>query len=444
MAERITVDVTGLTHEGYGVAKVEGFTYFIPGALMGERIVCDISRREKNYGYADLKEILTPSKYRVTPPCPIFGDCGGCDIMHLDYSKQLEFKKQMVESTFQRIGHLNLMVDEMIGMENPYYYRNKVQVPFGTRHQKVVCGYYRRKTHDIIPLKSCHIQSDEMTAILVAIKDLMNEFKVSSYDEVHHTGCLRHVMVRRNRKQQYMIVFITYEDKMKGIGEIIHRLTSLFPSIVSIIQNMNHKTTNVILGSLSRVVYGEEYLIDEIEDLQFQISHYSFFQVNSIQTERLYQTVLRFINPTKDDIVVDGYCGVGTISLYVARHVKKVIGIEIVPEAIQDANANAKRNAIGNVEFVVGKVEEELMTYLNQTSPTALILDPPRKGLDPEVITAILKTTIPTIVYVSCDVATLARDLERLVTEYDVKRIATVDMFAHTCDIETVALLKRK
>ncbi|MDD4212572.1 MAG: 23S rRNA (uracil(1939)-C(5))-methyltransferase RlmD [Bacilli bacterium] len=444
MAERYTVDITSLTHEGHGVAKVDGYTIFIPGALIGEQVICEIARKEKNYGFANLINVITPSKYRVIPPCPIFGMCGGCEIMHLEYSKQLDFKKQMIESTFTRIGHLDLKVDEVIGMENPYYYRNKVQIPFGIRHQKAICGYYQRKSHDIIPLESCHVQTDEMSEIIIAIKDMLNEFRVTCYDETRHTGCLRHVMLRRNQKNQIMVVLITYEDKMKGIGEIIHRLTMRFPSIVTMIQNMNHKTTNVILGNQSRVLYGDGILVDQIGNISYRISHYSFYQVNSIQTKVLYDCVVKYLNPNSNDVILDGYCGVGTISLYLAKHVKRVIGIEIVPEAIQDAIENATLNHIDNAQFVVGKVEEVIKEMLEKESISALVLDPPRKGLDPAVINAILSTNIPKIVYVSCDVATLARDLALFAPNYTIEKVTAIDMFPHTCDVETVVTLNQR
>ena len=444
MGERLTVDITNLTHEGYGVAKPDGFTLFIPGAIMGEQVVCEITRKEKNYGLAELITILSPSTMRVTPACPIFGECGGCDIMHLEYSKQLEFKKQMIESTFARIGHLNLTVDEIIGMDDPYHYRNKVQIPFGTLHQKAICGYYRRKTHKIIPLDSCQVQTDEMTAIVIAIKDLINKFKIASYDELHHTGCLRHVMLRRNYSNEIMVVLITNEDKMKGIGSIIHRLTSQFPSIVSIIQNMNHRKTNVILGSDSQVLFGDPYIYEKIGDISYRISYSSFFQINSIQTRILYDRIVQFLNPTIDDVVLDGYCGVGTISLYLAKHVKKVIGIEVIPEAIEDAIENAKLNNIANTTFIVGKVEEAIGDVLEKESISALVLDPPRKGLASKVISAILVTNIPTVVYVSCNVATLARDLALFSPSFEVEKVTAVDMFPHTCEVETVCLMKRK
>jgi 23S rRNA (uracil1939-C5)-methyltransferase len=441
--QRLKLEVTSLTHEGFGVGKENGLAIFIPGALVGETVICEIYKVEKSFCYANLIEIVKSSPDRVKPVCEIFGKCGGCEIMHLDYKKQLEYKVTMAEETFKRIGHLDLKVNEILGMDNPYYYRNKIQVPFGTKKNKVIAGYFRRKSHDIIPFDNCYIQPLYDTEIIKFIRNLANEYKVKAYDEKTRIGCLRHVLIRSNYQDQVMVVLITNEDKINKVDEIVKKMVNRYPNVISVIQNINKSNSNVILGRTHQVLYGEEFITDRLNDLNFKISHYSFFQVNRVQTEKLYQRVLDYLKPTKDDIIIDGYCGVGTITLTLAQHVKFAYGIEIVKDAIENAKVNATLNKIDNVKFIVGAVEEEIQTLLSNKI-SGIVLDPPRKGIEKSVLESIIQTNINRIVYVSCDVATLARDLSILSEAFYIQKVTLVDMFCQTCSAESVVLLERK
>jgi len=435
--------ITDLTHEGYGVGKVDGYPLFIPGAMVGEIVKYEVEKMNKSYGTAKLIEIVKPSPHRVKPRCNIFGVCGGCDLMHMSYQQQLAFKVKMAEDSFRKLGHLNLSVDEIIGMDEPYYYRNKVQIPFGMRKNKVICGYYKKKSHEIASFDYCYIQPEYITELITFIRNLANEYKISAYDEKEHQGVLRHVLVRNNYLHEMMIVFITNTDNIPNINEIINKIIKRYPQVKSIIHNINNKKTNVILGDKYHVLYGNDYLIDKIHDLQFKISFYSFFQVNLTQTEKLYQRVLNYLKPASNDIIIDGYCGVGTITLMIAKYCKQIYGIEVVNEAIENAKENAKLNNINNATFIVGKVEDEIGNLINNKI-SAIVLDPPRKGVEKVVIEKIIENNIHKIVYVSCNVATLARDLSLLASDYDIKNVTLVDMFCHTADVEAVALLERK
>lgn len=441
--ERFTLQVIDINHLGYGVAKNEGLAIFIPGALIGETVVCEITKMEKTYANAKLIEIIERSPYRVKPICEIFGLCGGCEIMHLDYSKQLAFKVKTAEETFRRIGHLDLNVDEIIGMDNPYYYRNKIQVPLGSRKNKVIAGYYMQQSHNIIPFDNCYIQPLYATEIVKFIRNLANEYKISAYDEVTGKGTLRHILIRNNYLDEVMVVFITNEDVINNINDIVQKIVKRYPNVKSIIQNINKSKTNVILGNKHKVLYGDEFITDRILGIDYKISHYAFFQVNREQTEKLYSKTLEYLNPTATDIIIDGYCGVGSITLSIAKNAKFVYGIEVVEEAIKNGNTNAALNNINNVKFIVGKVEDEIDNLLDKKI-NAIVLDPPRKGVESKVLNKIIETKIPKLVYVSCNVATLARDLNILSNDYDIKKITLVDMFCHTTGVECVTLLERK
>lgn len=433
--------IVDITQEGDGVAKVNGYALFIQGVLPNEEVKCQIFEMKKNYGKAKVVEILKKSPYRIKPLCSSFGVCGGCDLLHMNYDAQILWKKQMVEETLHRIGQLNhVRVNEVIAMENPYFYRNKIQVPFSFLNQKVECGYYQKKTHQIIPLNQCLLQSDEMTNIVRFIRNLCNELSISAYNEKSKTGFLKHVLIRENHHKEIMIVLVTKEKNFPSKEQFINKLLKRYPQIVSMIQNINSTISNVILGPESFVLYGEDHLDEQLCEFTFTISHQSFFQVNRIQTEKLYQKVLELVSLSKEDEVIDGFCGIGTMSLLLAKRAKHVYGIEIVPMAVQNAIQNAKRNHIQNVTFKVGKVEDEIGNYIH-SNIHSIVLDPPRKGLEKNVIDTIIQYKIPKVVYVSCNIATLARDLSLFKQHYQVNYVCIVDMFCHTCGIETVVLL---
>lgn len=437
----LDLEVIDLNHEGYGVSRHEGLTVFIPNALPKEKIKCEILKQEKTFARAKLLEVIKSSAKRVNPLCPAFPRCGGCDLLHLDYQEQLAFKKKMVEETFKRIGHLEVSVAQILGADKPLYYRNKVQIPVSGKNGKLQIGYYERKSHAIVALDKCFIQSPEMTDIAIYLKELFRKYNIDGYDEGNKLGQIRHIIIRKNKLAEYMVVLVSYTNIGKVIKMLTKDLITKFGQIKSLILNFNPKTTNVILGQNSKLLYGVNYLSDEIDGLKFQLSPQSFYQINSEQTEKLYKVVKDLLNPRGDEVILDAYCGVGTISLYLSRYVKSVIGIEVNSEAIKDANNNMHLNGINNTVFQVGLVEETLPIIFAKTSLDALIVDPPRKGLEKTVIEAIIQSSIKKIIYVSCDPATLARDLGLLSKDYTVKKVICVDMFPQTANVETVALL---
>ncbi len=440
----INTKIIDLTQDGDGVAKVDGYTIFINDVLPQEEVECKIYEMKKNYGKAQLIKIIKISPYRIKPMCDNFGKCGGCDLLHMDYNSQLKMKKKMVEDSIKHIGKIdNFNIEEVIGMENPYYYRNKIQMPFSYFNGKTQCGYYQKRSHQIISIKDCILQPKEVTELIIFIRNLCNELNIKGYDEINHQGFIRHLIVRCNYKMEMMIIFVTTNSLFPKKDILISKLLNRYKNIVSIIQNINDKKTNVILGDESLILYGKDEIIDKLFSYDFSISHRSFFQINRIQTEKLYQKVLEFSNLTKDEEVIDGYCGIGTISLLLAKNAKFVYGIEVVNEAIKNAKENAKINNINNVSFQVGKVEDNIEEFVKK-NVQCIVLDPPRKGLEKNVIDTLISSSINRIVYVSCNFSTLARDLNLLKEKYFIKRFCLVDMFCHTSGIESVALLEKK
>lgn len=442
--EKIVVNCVDLNHEGQGVCKHEQFPIFVDFLLVGETAEIEITKLNKNYGFGKIIKLITQSTSRITPKCFAFGKCGGCEIMHMDYPSQLAFKKQMGINTLKKIGHLtDLPISGIVGMEIPYYYRNKVQIPFQMQNNQVVCGFYAKSSHNIYPMKECFIQPKYATDIALFVRDFANKHNIKAYNEKSNQGILRHILLRKNIHDEYMVVIITNTKDLPYQRELIETLISNFPQIKTIVQNWNPNKTNVILGNKNVTLFGTGILQETLLDLTFTVSPHSFFQTNHIQTEKLYRQVLAYANPKPTDIIVDGYCGVGTISCFIAKHCKRLFGIEVVKEAIQDARANALINGIDNITFIVGKTEEELKKLVDQKIDI-LIVDPPRKGCDGKLIETIQQLEIPKIIYVSCDVATLARDLSLLSNEYEIKDLTFFDMFPQICDVETCVLLEHK
>jgi 23S rRNA (uracil1939-C5)-methyltransferase len=433
-----------LNHQGLGVCKPEGIPVFVPGLLVDEVADVKITKFNKSYYHGEIEHIHNYSEDRVEPICPVFGICGGCEIMHMKYDAQLKFKVKMAEETFKRIGRLdNVKVDEIIGMEDPYYYRNKVQIPFRMKKGRVICGFFKKGSHDIVQLDKCFIQPLEATEIAKEVRDLFNHYKIPAYNEISKKGNLKHLLLRKTVSNEYMVVLITKYEEIPFISEIIEKLVNKFPNIKTVIQNINPKETNVILGRSDKVLYGPATLIEELMGNKFVVSYKSFFQTNHIQTEKLYSKVLEYADVKKDDVIVDGYCGVGTISLLLAKEAKKVYGIEIVDDAIMDAKANAMLNGVENVEFIVGKTEDKIKEF-NDIKVKTIVVDPPRKGCDRSLLDTIIEKKIEKMVYVSCDVATLARDLEILSPYYEIKNVTLVDMFPQIADVEACVLLELK
>lgn len=435
-----------INHEGLGVVKADDFTIFVPNLLVGEEAKIRVNQIKKSFAFGEVVEYISYSKERVNPICKHFFKCGGCDLMHMNYESQLKFKLSMANATFKRIGHLDFEIKNIIGMENPYEYRNKVQMPIGKKNGKIITGFYKKKSHDIIELDKCYIQPSLSTDITKLVKNVANDLKIQAYDEVNKNGCLRHVIVRKTFCGEYMIVLVVFDDSKQNLyllKELTERVVNRYSEVKSVILNVNKKINNVILGDSYKTLFGSDILIEEILGLKFRMSHKAFFQINLKQTEKLYSKALEYANINKEDIVLDCYCGVGTISLLASKKAKKVYGIEVVSEAINDAIENSKLNNINNAEFIVGKAEEKILEFKDKEIDV-MIVDPPRKGLDINVVNTIKQKKIRKIVYVSCDIATLARDLSLLSDMYKIDDVTLVDMFPQTADVETVVLLSRK
>ena len=445
------VTIEDMGSEGEGVGKIDGYTVFVKDALPGEEARIKITKAGKNFGYGRLMEVITPSEYRVEPKCPIARKCGGCQIQEMSYEAQLAFKEKKVQNNLERIGKISPSEYEMctiIGMDEPYNYRNKAQYPVGLdKDGNIVMGFYAGRTHNIIPCEDCAIGDKINSEILAIVKSHMEEYKIQPYNEETHKGVVRHVLIRRGfTTNQCMVCIIINGSELKGSTKLVERLKNI-EGMTSISININKEKTNVIMGKTVIDLYGEGYIEDYIGDVKFRISPLSFYQVNPVQTKELYGKALEFAGLTGEETVWDMYCGVGTISLFLAKAARKVYGVEIVPEAIEDARKNAKINNIENAEFFVGKAEEVVPKMYREYGLGAdvVVVDPPRKGCDEKLLETMISMSPEKIVYVSCDSATLARDLEYLKAHgYGVKKVQPVDMFPHSVHVETVVLLSNE
>lgn len=444
----IDVYIEDLTHEGAGVAKVEGYPIFIPNVLPGEEANIKVIKVNKNFAFGRLVELTKESTARVEPICPVYTQCGGCQIQHASYEGQLQAKEKHVRDVMTRIGKLeDVIIHPVIGMENPWYYRNKAQVPIGERDGSLVAGFYAQRTHEIIDMDECFIQIQENDNVIQFVRDVCDRLNIPAYHEEKHRGVLRHVMTRYGHQtDELMVVFVTRTAELPHKETIIQELTEAFPNIKSIVQNINNKKTNVIFGEETKVIYGSEYIYDYIGDVRFAISARSFFQVNPLQTKVLYDKTLEYAQLTGNEHVIDAYCGIGSISLFLAQQAKHVYGVEIVPEAIEDAKRNALLNEMENVIFEVGKAEEVIPAWYKQgIEAEVIVVDPPRKGCDEALLQTIIAMKPKRVVYVSCNPATLARDLRILEDGgFKTTEIQPVDMFPQTLHVECVAKLTYK
>lgn len=461
LGEKYNADVVGLGHDGEGVAKVNGFTLFVRGVLPGEKIVVRVTALRKNYGFGQLLKIVEESTERVDPPCDIYDQCGGCQLQHLSYEGQLEVKRQQVIDALERIGKFevnggqaerrdgetlvkqaeSVVVHPTIGMVHPWHYRNKAQVPFGVADGQLISGFYARGSHRIIDTDECLIQHHESDKAMLVVKEIARELGISAYDEREHRGLLRHVVVKHGfATGETMIVLVTNGKDIPKVDEWVGLIREELPQVVSICHNINMKKTNVIFGDETRVLWGKETISDYIGDIQFHISARSFYQVNPAQTEVLYRKAVEYASLTGDEVVIDAYCGIGTISLFMARHAKEVYGVEIVEEAIADAKRNARLNDILNVEFEAGRAEVVMPRWQEQgVKADVVVVDPPRKGCERELLDTIVTMQPERVVYVSCNPATLARDLRILADGgYRVEEVQPVDMFPMTGHVECV------
>ncbi|MEW6724728.1 MAG: 23S rRNA (uracil(1939)-C(5))-methyltransferase RlmD [Bacillota bacterium] len=440
------IEITGLG-QSEGVGRVDGFTVFVPGALPGEQVRARVDLVKKNYARAGLLEVVRRSPDRVEPSCPHFPECGGCQLQHLDYQAQLRWKRQQVADAIQRIGKLTgVEVLPTLGMADPWRYRNKVPFPVGGRGGQLVAGLYRSGTHDIVDMEGCQIQSGLADQAFREAKRLSAEHGLIPYDEIKKTGFLRHILIREGRQAgELMCVLVTNGEERTRTSVVARELMEAVPAVVSVQQNINTRPTNVIMGPKTILLGGKATITDYLGGLAFEISPLSFFQINPGQAEVLYNQVLAFCRLTGGETVFDLYCGIGTISLYLARRAGQVIGIESVPQAVEDARRNAERNGIGNVKFHYGEAEKLLPRLARQGARAdVIVLDPPRRGCEPEVLETMAEMRPERIVYVSCNPATLARDLAVLSERgYRPEVVQPVDMFPHTGHVECIIQIKR-
>ena len=445
--------IEDMTMSGEGVGKIDGYALFVKDAIPGDRIIVRVTKIKKNYGYGRLMKIISPSPDRVEPLCPVSARCGGCTLMAMSYEKQLEFKNRLIRNNLERIGGLEgIELPPVVGMENPLRYRNKAQFPVGRdRNGNIVMGFYAGHSHSIVECKDCIIGSDVNAVILAIIKEYMLKYNISPYDEELHKGQVRHILIRTGFSTgEIMVCPVINGTSLKHEDELVKMLKSLTfdhdRKIASIMLNFNREKTNVILGDECRLLYGKAYIEDCIGNIRYQISPLSFYQVNPVQTKKLYDLAMDFAGLTGSETVWDLYCGIGTISLFLARKARRVYGVEIIPQAIENALNNARINGITNAEFYVGKAEEVLPEKYEKEHIYAevIVVDPPRKGCDEALLDTMVKMNPERIVYISCDSATLARDLKYLTGRgYEVKKVQGVDQFGFSCHVETVVLMSR-
>ena len=440
------VKIMSLGHSAEGVGRVEDFTVFIPGALLGETVEARIVEVKKSYARGVIARIIDKSPDRVAPACDIYEKCGGCQLQHLTYDAQLKVKRQQVVDAVERIGkQKSVPIFPALGAENPWNYRNKMQFPVGRQKNKVVIGCYAMGSHAIVDTHNCLIQEEANNTIANIVREVAQKLSLSVYDEKAHKGVLRHV-VGRIAEEGVMVVLVTATPVLPHAHELINELRARIPNLVSVMQSINKRQTNMILGDVTKHLWGKSTIIAKLGDLNFHISARSFFQVNTKQAEVLYNKALEYAGLTGNETVIDAYCGTGTISLFLAKKAKSVIGIEIVDAAIHDAKKNAIDNQVKNAEFIVGdatKVMPEL--YRDGVRPDVIVVDPPRKGVSPDVIEAMAAMGPRRIVYVSCDPATLARDVKLLRERgYALQTAEAVDLFPRCAHIETVCLLSRQ
>lgn len=452
--DEFELEIDDIGTEGEGIAHIDGYALFIKDAIPGDVVRTKVIKAKKNYGYGRLIEIVKPSKDRVEPVCPVARQCGGCQIQHLSYDAQLAYKENKIKNCLVRLGkfpkeQIDEIMEPLMGMEEPYHYRNKAQFPVGrNKDGELVTGFYASRTHSIIPATNCAIQDKRNEEILNTVLVFMKEFGIEPYDEVTHTGLVRHILTRVGYHTGEIMVCLVLNGKSLPHQDVFVERLAKIDGMKSISINVNREKTNVILGNKVKTLWGADYIVDSIGTIKYQISPLSFYQVNPVQTQKLYQTALDYAGLTGNEIVWDLYCGIGTISLFLAKQAKMVYGVEIVPEAIADANRNKEFNQIENVEFFVGASETVLPEKYRESggkmSADVIVVDPPRKGCDVSLLQTILDMGPERVVYVSCDPATLARDLRFLCDGgYELKKVRGCDMFGHSGHVETVVLMSK-
>ena len=442
------VEIIDNGFEGEGIAKINDFTIFVPNAIKGEKVKILIVKVLKSYGYGKIIDLLEKSIDRVKSDCDTYKRCGGCSLRHIKYEKTLEMKQNAVQSLVNKFLKNKIEVQKTLGMENPYYYRNKAQYPVGKNSEgKAQIGVFANRTHEIIPIQECYIQNKKSQEVAKFVIEFINANNISAYNEKTRKGLVRHIVTKVGIKtNEIMCVLVINGKEIPKEKELVTEVTKKFPEVKTIVKNINTQNTNVVMGKENIVIYGSGYIKDQLGKYIFKISPHSFYQVNPIQAENLYNIGVQAANISKNDIVFDLYCGIGTISLFMAQYAKKVYGIEIVEQAIQDAKENAKINNIENAEFIAGDVENVLDDLINvkKVIPDVIMIDPPRKGMDNKSVENILNIKPKKLVYISCNPATLVRDLAKFEEEYEVKTIKPVDMFPFTSHVECVSVLYLK
>ena len=444
----VTLKIEDCGIDGEGIGKADGFTVFVKDAVIGDTVRAKIMKAKKNYGYGRLEEIITPSPDRVEPKCQFARQCGGCQLQALSYEKQLEFKTSKVRGHLERIGGFtDIPMEKILGMDQPFHYRNKAQFPVGkSKDGRIITGFYAGRTHSIIENRDCALGVTRNKEVLDRVIAHMEKFHIQPYDENTGKGLVRHVLIRYGFfTDEMMVCLIINGEKLPGEEALVKSLRQI-PETVSVMVNVNKKRNNVILGEKVRLLWGQPYITDKIGEISYQISPLSFFQVNPYQTGRLYGKALEYAQLSGNETVWDLYCGIGTISLFLAQKAKMVRGVEIIPAAIENAKENARLNGFDNTEFFVGKAEEVLPEQFARTGERAhaIVVDPPRKGCDETLLSTIIEMQPDRVVYVSCDSATLARDLKYLCERgYELKKVCPVDMFPNTVSVETVVLLSQ-
>ena len=442
------VDIIDNGYEGEGIAKIEDFTIFINGAIKNEKCRILIVKVNKSYAFGKLLEVINKSPNRIASDCKTYKRCGGCSLRHIKYEETLNIKKHIVQNLVDKSLVTKIQVKDVIGMEKPIYYRHKLPSAVGRdKNGPPFILVFANRTHEIIPVENCLIQNPAAEKVAKEIFRFIKENNISVYDENSRKGLIRHIVVKIGLKtKEIMCIIVSNNEKIEKEDELIETIKGKFPQVKTIIKNINNKNTNVILGDKNIILYGDGYIYDKLGDFTFKISPMSFYQTNPIQTEILYNKAIEFAKLDKDDILCDLYCGIGTIGIFASNKVKKVYGIEIVEEAVGAAKENAKINNVNNIEFMVGDVEKAFKVLIDEKKiiPNAVIVDPPRRGLDNTTINKLNELELKKLVYISCNPATMVRDLKMLEEKYDIKEIQPIDMFPYTSHVECVAMIELK
>ncbi len=445
--QTLDLEITSVGSDGQGIGRAGGFVVFVPFTLPGERVEALIIKVAAHHAVGKLIRVIRPSHARQEPRCPVFRRCGGCQLQHMTYDMQLEFKRNMVEDALCKIsGEENPVVMPVIGMEEPWRYRNKGMFPVGQGNRGIQMGMYALRSHMVVDVADCLLQPELMAAAMAAFRSWAEVYGLQAYDERTGRGLLRSLMLRSfSETEETIAVVVTNGDKLPEAGALVNSLRAAVPGLKGVVQNINTEQTNVVLGRRHRVLWGDETVLARLGELQYSVGHHSFFQVNTTQMERLYAAAAEAAGLTGHELVVDAYCGVGTIGQYVARKAGRVIGIESVPQSIEEARRSAERNGILNAEYICGRAEEILPDLIRQgLKPDVILMDPPRKGCDTRFLDAAAATGVGKLVYVSCNPATMARDIKYLTSKgYRLEHVQPVDMFPQTADVECVAVLNR-